>query len=316
MKECLFTQSEAVAALNRVEGFDPMSLARRIDNEGQEQQLYLDVKYRKLWFRLVHPFGKIVSRIVSFTDNMAVVEALIYLDRNDPVDSYVAKAFSQKFRSEDPQFGSKFLEMAETAAVGRALSDAGFGLQFADVGEENDPEQTEAGIPVPGNYTQKAAMPENPIPNGNTGTRPMGTGLPAQDMQSQGSGMMREFYQQAQSNGSVIGQPAMGNTPVSGVGNTLQQNPQWGMNQQMQGQAPSGILDQSLPVQELVQRMNYEQATQVVVSMGKYKGKTMGQVAMEDPGILDWYVNTYQGNNHLIPAAAQVILGKALPMAG
>ena len=155
MKELLYKKSEAVAALNRVDGFHPMELARKIGEEGQEEQLYLDVKYRKLWFRLVNPAGKIISRIITFTENMAVVEARIYLDKCDQEDNYVANSFSQKFRSDDPKFGDKFLEMAETAAVGRALSDAGYGVQFADVGEENDPAQVDAGIPY-----QNPQMPD------------------------------------------------------------------------------------------------------------------------------------------------------------
>lgn len=57
MKSILYDKSEAVAALNRVEGFNPVELARRLEKEGQEDQLYLDVKYRKLWFRLVYPMG-------------------------------------------------------------------------------------------------------------------------------------------------------------------------------------------------------------------------------------------------------------------
>ena len=166
MKELLYKKSEAVAALNRVDGFHPMELARKIGEEGQEEQLYLDVKYRKLWFRLVNPAGKIISRIITFTENMAVVEARIYLDKCDQEDNYVANSFSQKFRSDQNirmflviqprKFGDKFLEMAETAAVGRALSDAGYGVQFADVGEENDPAQVDAGIPY-----QNPQMPDS-----------------------------------------------------------------------------------------------------------------------------------------------------------
>ena len=169
MKELLYKKSEAVAALNRVDGFHPMELARKIGEEGQEEQLYLDVKYRKLWFRLVNPAGKIISRIITFTENMAVVEARIYLDKCDQEDNYVANSFSQKFRSDDPKFGDKFLEMAETAAVGRALSDAGYGVQFADVGEENDPAQVDAGIPY-----QNPQMPDS-------GARSAGICRPADD---------------------------------------------------------------------------------------------------------------------------------------
>ena len=184
MKELLYKKSEAVAALNRVDGFHPMELARKIGEEGQEEQLYLDVKYRKLWFRLVNPAGKIISRIITFTENMAVVEARIYLDKCDQEDNYVANSFSQKFRSDDPKFGDKFLEMAETAAVGRALSDAGYGVQFADVGEENDPAQVDAGIPYQNpqmpdsGAMENAAMPDSGVmPN----ARSAGICRPADD---------------------------------------------------------------------------------------------------------------------------------------
>ena len=188
MKETLYDRSEAVAALNRVEGFNPMELARTLTKEGQEDQLYLDVKYRKLWFRLVYPLGKIVSSIRSFTENMAIVEARIYLDKCDAEENYIANAFSQKFRTNDPNFGDKFLEMAETAAVGRALSDAGFGLQFADVGEADDPMQVDAGIQIPGTTAQSQAQ-GNDTPQGEMSWIPQmqsdmqGNNLPRTDMQ-------------------------------------------------------------------------------------------------------------------------------------
>lgn len=151
MTELLYNKSKAVAALNKVEGFNPLELARRISNEGEAEQLYLDVKYRKLWFRLLNPTGKIISNIISLTENMAVVEARVYLDKCDQKEDCVGNSYAQRFRTADPKFGDKFLELAETAATGRALADAGYGVQFADVGEENDPLQVDAGIPVPPN---------------------------------------------------------------------------------------------------------------------------------------------------------------------
>ena len=159
MTELLYNKSKAVAALNKVEGFNPLELARRISNEGEAEQLYLDVKYRKLWFRLLNPTGKIISNIISLTENMAVVEARVYLDKCDQKEDCVGNSYAQRFRTADPKFGDKFLELAETAATGRALADAGYGVQFADVGEENDPLQVDAGIPVPPNL-------ETPQPNG------------------------------------------------------------------------------------------------------------------------------------------------------
>ena len=377
MKEKLYDRSEAVAALNRVEGFNPMELARTLTKEGQEDQLYLDVKYRKLWFRLVYPLGKIVSSIRSFTENMAIVEARIYLDKCDAEENYVANAFSQRFRTNDPNFGDKFLEMAETAAVGRALSDAGFGLQFADVGEENDPMQVDAGIQMPsmtaqsqvqGNDIPQGGMPWNPqmqpsmqgnnispanqygqnIQPGMTGnpqmqpamtenqgmqataqnqgnqsqTMPQGTANPQSSVPTQSNPMMNQFYQQAQEKGTTIGQnPSETPQMQNSFGN---QNQQAGQMPQMQGNSqssnqysPAASLDESLPVEELVQRMTYEQATQVVITgNGKFGGKTMGQVAVESPKNLEWFAQSYSGKNHLIPAAARVLLNAAMPMAG
>ena len=271
MKELLYKKSEAVAALNRVDGFHPMELARKIGEEGQEEQLYLDVKYRKLWFRLVNPAGKIISRIITFTENMAVVEARIYLDKCDQEDNYVANSFSQKFRSDDPKFGDKFLEMAETAAVGRALSDAGYGVQFADVGEENDPAQVYAG-----------------------------------------QQMMYQFYQQAQAAGSTI-YHGSGQMPGYGSAPAASTPPKTG--QMLQGALQN--LDTSLPVEELMKHMNYEMAVGTVIpGKGKYGGKTMGQVAVESPSTIQWFAEQYSGPNNLVPAAAKVILQKAMPMAG
>lgn len=347
MKEKLYDRSEAVAALNRVEGFNPMELARTLTKEGQEDQLYLDVKYRKLWFRLVYPLGKIVSSIRSFTENMAIVEARIYLDKCDAEENYIANAFSQKFRTEDPNFGDKFLEMAETAAVGRALADAGFGLQFADVGEENDPMQVDAGIQIPGmaaqpvmqgDYMSQSAMQGNfnlpsagvqgnkiPQPamqeNQNPHSAAQGNGNVPSSMQPQ-SNMMNQFYQQAQEKGAAIGQnPAGASSVQNGFGNQNQKAPQMtqmqGTTQPSNPYSPAASLDSTLPVEELVQRMTYEQAAQVVISgNGKFGGKTMGQVAVESPKNLNWFVQSYSGKNNLIPAAARVLLNAAMPMAG
>lgn len=285
MSELLYNKSKAVEELNKVEGFYPLELARVISNEGQEEQRYLDVKYRKLWFRLVNPTGKIISRIVHFTENMAVVEARIYLDKCDQEDNYIANSFSQKFRTADIQFGDKFLEMAETAAIGRALADAGYGLQFADVGEGNDPMQVDAGIPVNQGTQMQTAMPaQTPAPgmqqtpNQSAGTMPS---FPPQA--TPGQQMMEQFYQEAQANGNTIG-------GVTGTGQMTNpvMSPATGSVPVMQ-QMPSKpqFLDPNMPVEELVKWMSYEQAIQVAVTgQGKFSGKTMGQVAIESPSSL------------------------------
>ena len=310
MNELLYQKNQAVAALNRVEGFEPLEFARTIKQEDQEDQLYLDVKYRKLWFRLANPLGRISSHIVWFNENVALAEAKIYLNYTDAPENYIANAFSMKFRSEDPKFGDKFLEMAETAAVGRALSDAGYGVQFADVGESNDPAQVDAGIPVPMQYPEAGISPYGGEPvstgqpgysgqNGYTGNTPAGNmpypGRPAETNPSQS--MMNQFYRQAQVQGNMMGASVQQMKPTVAE--------------------PDIPLDKNLPVEELVNRMTYEQAKAVVIGgKGKFGGKTMGQVAVESPSSLDYFATSYRGHNNLIPAAARVLLNQALPLAG
>lgn len=87
-----------------------------------------------------------------------------------------------------------------------------------------------------------------------------------------------------------------------------------GGSSQPGGTAP---LDPGMPVEELVQRMTYEQAVRVVIpGNGKFGGKTMGQVAVENPQNLGWFAQSYSGNNHMVPAAARILIEKAMPMAG
>lgn len=201
--------------------------------------------------------------------------------------------------------------------LGRALADAGYGLQFADVGEGNDPMQVDAGIPVNQGTSMQAAMPaQNPAPAmQQTPNQPAGA-MPAFQTQAMpGQQMMEQFYQEAQANGNTIsratGSGQMTNPVMSsasgGVAPTMQQIP----HQQQMPSKPQSLAP-NMPVEELVKWMSYEQAIQVAITgKGKFSGKTMGQVAMESPSSLQWFAEQYHGQNHFIPAAARVILAKA-----
>ena len=118
MSELLYNKSKAVEELNKVEGFYPLELARVISNEGQEEQRYLDVKYRKLWFRLVNPTGKIISRIVHFTENMAVVEARIYLDKCDQENNILPIPFRRNFVQQIHSLEINFLKWQKQQRLG------------------------------------------------------------------------------------------------------------------------------------------------------------------------------------------------------
>lgn len=193
MKETLLYDSvPAIAGLNRVDGFEPRVMMRELGGS-QNKTLYLDVLFRKLWFRLKNPNGRISKRIIKLTDQVAVVEARIYLDKDDGEENYLANAFGLRFFNADGEFGPKYLEMAETAAAGRALSDAGYGSQFADAGEEYDPVQVDAGVSQPERYPAGSTAEET----GNTAAAVFSRNSPAphrQPLRSRPSRLIRWIW--------------------------------------------------------------------------------------------------------------------------
>lgn len=310
----MYDEVAEINQLNRVEGFDPRKYMRLIQTQGQPGRYYLDVAYRKLWFRLRYPEGKVVRKLIRLTEQVAIVEARVYLNRNDPEDGFISNAFAQKYQSDDDRFGNKYVELAETAAVGRALSDAGFGLQFADKEGDFDPDVTEApidsrimnggsmiteGADMDGEILEAGgeALIDDAIP-GQHGIEeyiPMPGGVE--------NAMEQGIVPAMQQNGGIAGAgtPAMRQTA--------------GQNPQESGKA-AGSIRKDMPVEEIYRLLNRDTAAAVVVPMGFNRGKTLGQVAVEKPNSLEWYVTSYGGPDNLLRAAAQFLMDTALAKAG
>lgn len=331
----MYDEVQAIQNLNKVDGFDPRKYMRLIGEEGQAGKLYLDVAFRKLWFRLKYPEGKTEKKILKVTDQMVIVEARVYLDRNDPENSFIANAFACKFFTDDPQFGNKFVELAETAAEGRALANAGFGLQFADKEGDLDPEVADAPFDtkfiagnsgmsyfdeageemmqqtdadeqsdmIPGQFGIESYIPMPGEAGGSVAnsmnsrqmTEPVRTTVPQQNYMNR---------QPAANN--QVQNPAMSNVAPS--------------IQQPAGHAPQQLARQpeirkDMPLEQIYSLLTPETAAAVVINIGFNKGKTLGQVAVEKPASLDWYVNAYEGPDNLLRAAAKYLMDAALQKA-
>lgn len=306
----MYEQETAVAALHQVEGFDPRKFMRLIQKEDQSSRYYLDVAYRKLWFRLCYPEGKIVKTIRSITEKMAIVEAKVYLSKNDPEDSYVANAFAQKYRMDDSEIGQKYVELAETAAVGRALSDAGFGLQFADREKEMDPEVTEAPIDeevMAGTPICPENIPEE-VFGSSVGENLMEDMIPGQCGIEDYIPMPDEIMQGEEASKEDAQPPKAAQQPTKKPEQTPQEQ---FMQNNVAPESTVGIT-RDMPVNDIYGKLTRDLAVKVVVSAGCYKGKTLGQIAVEKPGSLQWYVDSYKGPDNLLRAAAKYLLDQAL----
>ncbi len=337
------------------------------------------------------------------------MEARVYLDRNDHEDNFISNALAQKYMSADGQFGNKFVELAETAAVGRALSDAGFGLQFADREGDMDPEVTEApfdpqmiagaggalpegtymdsalqeGAAGDGEVLQEEAFPgqygiEEYIPMPEEVGQAMGMppamhqagAAPAASRQAAQGTVPTAARQAAQGTApTAAGQAAQGIAPAAarqatqGTAPAAAQTQQHAQAQQpVQGMPPAmqnrqaapnpaqggraavnagrqaaqkagnaaagntaaakganaqaaGSIRKDMPVEQIYSMLNRDSAAAVVIPMGFNKGKTLGQVAMEKPANLQWYVDSYGGPDNLLRAAAKFLIDAALGQA-
>ena len=278
MNEAIVNEMTAISELNRVDGFDPTKFMRRlteVDDNGQpSERMYLEVAYRKLWFRLKHPEGAIRKFIREVNDQFAIMEARVYLDRKDPEESYIANAIVKRYFHPEDKLGDKYVEIAETAAVGRALADAGFGIQFTDSSENPESGVVDSPIGMPSVHTANASLSHVNTITGEVMHTPQ-TPAPAAANAVPNSVSMAAPMPQAQ--------------PVAAV-------PAF---------TPEMPVEQILPMMTMQFAINYE------VDCGVFKGKKLGQVAQEKPQSLEWYVTSYRGNNNILRAAAKFLLDKA-----
>ena len=309
----LYTTNAAVASLNHVPGFDPLKFLRRTTSrKTREDVMRLDLRYKKLWFRLACPTGRLNLNALRITEKTAIFEAKVYRDREDaePLSSYVANC------TLDATPGGLYVEAAQEEALDTALSNAGFGIQFADVSSESEeydsevpvgakveiekpvqvktetskPTQTKVEVAKPVQKQPEAvdASPQEPV-KADPLDAIMADDMPVPEQ------VTAEVVEKPKTVVPESVQPAQ--TPAEPPQNVivLEQEP------------PAAAYTQSSPVEEIRQQMTYEQAQNVIVDCGTCKGWTLAQVADRRAASLRWYVKGYQGENNILRAAAAII---------
>ena len=296
----LYTTNATVAALNHVSGFDPLKFLRRTTSRKTgEDVMRLDLRYKKLWFRLACPTGRLKLNALRITEKMAIFEAKVYRDREDaePLSSYVANC------TLDTTPGGLYVEAAQEEALDTALSNAGFGIQFADVGSESE----EYGSEVPvGAKPEISKLVQTKVEVAElVQKQPEVMKATSQETDPLDAIMADDMPVPEQVTAEVVEKPKTvvlesvqpAQTPSEPPKNVivLEQEP------------PAAAYPQSTPVEEIRRQMTYEQAQNVIVDCGTCKGWTLAQVADRRPASLRWYVKGYQGENNILRAAAAII---------
>ena len=304
----LYTTNAAVAALNHVPGFDPLKFLRRTTSRKTgEDVMRLDLRYKKLWFRLACPTGRLKLNALRITEKMAIFEAKVYRDREDaePLSSYVANC------TLDTTPGGLYVEAAQEEALDTALSNAGFGIQFADVGSESEEYGSEVPVGAKPEISKlvqtKAEVAESVQKQAETVKSAKADPLDAimADDMPVPEQVTAEVVEKPKTVVLESVQPVQ--TPAEPPQNVivLEQEP------------PAAAYTQSTPVEEICRQMTYEQAQNVIVDCGTCKGWTLGEVMERRASSLRFYLYSSKDAGNVLKAAASLLLDElAMKKAG
>lgn len=302
----LYTTNSTVTALNHVPGFDPLKFLRRtISRKTGEDVMRLDLRYKKLWFRLACPTGRLKLNALRITEKMAIFEAKVYRDREDaePLSSYVANC------TLDATPGGLYVEAAQEEALDTALSNAGFGIQFADVGSVSEEYGSEVPVGAKAEIAKPVQVKTEPVePVQMKEKQPEAVKATPQEAAKADpldAIMADDMPIPEQTTAEVVEKPKTVVLESVQPAQTQAEPPQNVIV--LEQKPPAAAYTQSTPVEEICRHMTYEQAQNVIVDCGTCKGWTLAQVADRRAASLRWYVKGYQGENNILRAAAAII---------
>ncbi len=287
----MYESIPVVSELNKVQGFDPLKFLRKT-KQGEKN---LDLKYKKLWFRLKYPTGRIKLSALKITDQLAIIEARVYFDKNDtqPRASFIAQ------RDAKTTPGGLYIEYAQHAAIDQALSDAGFGIQFAKPSENGE------AAPVVKAAVEKVAVVETVVEE--TAVVSDVKTVIEDTVVATDTGV---------SDGVVAGAvdtvvvDAVEENAAGTIGTVVEavvEDDGEEVEADVDETDSSVAYTADMPVEDICSMMTVEEAGNVIVPIGTCKDWTMSQVADRRPASLKWYINGYSGNDNILRAAATIM---------
>lgn len=311
--------NEAVAGLNKVAGFDPVkllqkSLSRKPADKAETARL--ELRYKKLWFRLAYPQGRIRVSAVRITEQLAIIEAKVFLHKDDPEP--VANFMAERAIQDTPLY----IQAAQYEAQDNALTDAGFGIQLCDVcqtvGEEAyipkqaaavqaPPQPAAEETPPPAAQTETpppAGKVEEPAPNADTAP-PVAEEVgseeepPADDPPVPPAPVETAPPDEAAPVQETAEPAADENTGAAPVAEVREESPA----EMIEG----GYLS-SMTVDEIAARMTLEEALSTIADVGMCRGQTLAQIADRRPASLRWYMLGCKEASNVLKAGAKLVL--------
>ena len=313
-----------VAELNRVPSFDPLKYLKRTAN-GME----LPLKYKKLWFRLKYPQGRVRITNLRITDQLAMIEARVFLDRRDTeaVASYTATCDAKSIPD------GKYVQYAQDLATGQALSDAGFGIQFVSADGEVMPTAQTKTAPTQTTPAEKKvsapveAAPAVKAPEAKETVAAKETPVTAAPVVSAPTAVEKTVERTVTETAAAVVQPVAAPVveekpaekviPIASVADAVK----------VMTPAPAAvvveeILDEAeeteqktgpaytkdMSVEDICAVMTLDEALNYVVTSGACAGQKLSQVAERRAASLRFYLTGYKGDDNILRAAATLII--------
>ena len=289
----VYNAESTAAGLNRVKGFDPLKYVRSTENGA-----VLDLPYQKLWFRLRHPNGKIRIFIKNLSEKIAAVEARVYFDRADSEPA--ANCIISGVDAEDKVSVAK----AQHDAMEKALSDAGFGLQFISVNPSGVKAEEKA-------VTKKAEKPKQPAKE----VKPEKAEEPVKaEIKTEA---VKAEPEAAPAKAETEEAPPVTDPLLTVVNNiesgSIKVDEQTGevieQHAAAEGEPTSVSYDKTTPIDEICAVMTLEDAKNYVIDGGPYNGWKVGTLAERRPvKVLEMIIEKYPTEDNIIRAATKLIL--------
>ena len=329
----------AASELRKVAGFNPLKFLRRATSERTgEKVLKLDLSYKRLWFRLACPNGRMVVKPLRVNDQMAVFEAMVYASKDD--SEPLARFTSTVSAQEVPD--GKFVQAAQDAALNEALENAGFGIQLCDLVEGTGTARYGSEVPLSAVMEARNAAPAQPpsaVPRtveveepvaaetavtvSEPVTQPMVSAPVMQEQpteqQAPDMSAMNELLGKRTAVVTNFPEPTLAAKAEEAVIASEPKAPAITVSEEPIGPAeepatPSYTPDMS--VEEITERMTLDEARSYVVNSGVCKGWTLAQVAERRAPSLRFYVFSDNGDNVLKAAATLVLNDMGMRKAG
>ena len=289
----VYNAESTAAGLNRVKGFDPLKYARNTENGA-----VLDLPYQKLWFRLRHPNGKIRIFIKNLSEKIAAVEARVYFDRADSEPA--ANCIISGVDAEDKVSVAK----AQHDAMEKALSDAGFGLQFISVNPSAVKAEEKA-------VTKKAEKPKQPVKE----VKPEKAEEPVKaEIKTEA---VKAEPETAPAKTETEEAPPVTDPLLTVVNNiesgSIKVDEQTGevieQHAAAEGEPTPVSYDTTTPIDEICAVMTLEDAKNYVIDGGPYNGWKVGTLAERRPvKVLEMIIEKYPTEDNILRAATKLIL--------